>query len=148
MPGLDAIIANVETKYLPDLPNRAPDADLTVNSKADYKRHTLVGMNLFANQMFQQFPQLLGNSAKNVGSVNTIPPLLLAEKKCKFSRATIRRTSRLSGLAPTNSKSPSPTRPDTNSRAVSVSAAPSSTWKRWMQMAIRFGSRARSMTPA
>jgi hypothetical protein len=78
------IIANVESAYLPDLDNRAADKKITPTAKHDYPRHTLVGMNLFMNQMFQQFPLLLGNSARNAGGMPTAhAPLVLAEKEMK-----------------------------------------------------------------
>jgi len=80
--GLDEIIANVETAYLPPLPNRAADDLITPVTKSDYRRHTLIGLNVFANQMFQQFPNLLGNSDKNIGGMpQAHAPLVLAEKE-------------------------------------------------------------------
>ena len=83
--SLSEIIANVETAFLPPLDNRAADGLITPDIKPDYRRHTLVGMNLFANQMFQQFPDTLGNSAKNAGGMPTAqPPLLLAEKEMSY----------------------------------------------------------------
>ncbi|MBB6209215.1 cytochrome P460 family protein [Novispirillum itersonii] len=76
------IIANVESAWLPPLDNRAPDAAITPEPKQDFRRHTLLGLNLYANMMFQQFPNLLGNSSQPLGRVpNGQPALVLAQKE-------------------------------------------------------------------
>ena len=77
---LKEVIANVETQFLPDLPNRAADDKLAL-SKKPYRRHTLLGLNVFANQMFQQFPEALGNTKQNTGGVPAKPQLVLAEQE-------------------------------------------------------------------
>ena len=82
--NLVATIANVETQYLPDLPNRAADDKLNLTPKPNYKRHTLVGLNAFANEMFQQFPQLLGNTAVNLGGKKMVAPLVLAQQEMQM----------------------------------------------------------------
>lgn len=83
--SLSEIIANVETAFLPPLKNRAVDDLITPTEKSDYRRHTLVGMNQFANQMFQQFPDSLGHSSVNPGGMRmTQPPLLLAQKEMEY----------------------------------------------------------------
>lgn len=79
---LTEIIANVETAWLPPLDNRAPDTAITPEPKKDFRRHTLLGLNLYANMMFQQFPNLLGNSSQPLGRVpNGQPALVLAQKE-------------------------------------------------------------------
>lgn len=62
---LTQIIANVESAWLPPVDNRAADDLITPDPKTGYSRHTLVGLNLFANQIFQQFPATLGASTTN-----------------------------------------------------------------------------------
>ncbi|NOK34961.1 hypothetical protein HMI49_17315 [Corallococcus exercitus] len=80
--NLSSVIANVETAWMPDLANRAADTLITPTPKADYRRHTLVGLNVFANQMFQQFPSALGNSSANIGRMPTArAPLQTAEQE-------------------------------------------------------------------
>jgi hypothetical protein len=53
-------IANIEDQTYPFVDFRLPDRDITLKVRDDYSRHTLVGMNVFANQMFQQFSGILG----------------------------------------------------------------------------------------
>ena len=52
-------IANIEDNTYPFVDNRLPDADITLKTR-DYSRHTLVALNVFVNQMFQQFNEILG----------------------------------------------------------------------------------------
>jgi hypothetical protein len=44
------------------VPNRAPDEEITLPERTPYSRHTLIGINQFTLQMFQQFSGLLGLS--------------------------------------------------------------------------------------
>ena len=62
------VIANVEDKYFPDVANRAADDLITPEPKESYRRHTLVGLNIFANRMFQQFPIQLGVTTIDPGT--------------------------------------------------------------------------------
>ncbi|GIW07115.1 MAG: hypothetical protein KatS3mg060_1920 [Dehalococcoidia bacterium] len=53
-------IANIEDNLYPAVDNRAPDPLITLTEREPFSRHTLVGINLFVMQMFQQFRGLLG----------------------------------------------------------------------------------------
>ncbi|MBL8311288.1 MAG: cytochrome P460 family protein [Burkholderiales bacterium] len=58
-------IANIEDDTYLDangkpFPNTAPAADITLKTRADYSRHTLVGANVFVLEMFKQFGAQLG----------------------------------------------------------------------------------------
>ena len=53
-------IANIEEPDYPTTDNRAPDPLITLTEREPFSRHTLVGINLFVMQMFQQFRGLLG----------------------------------------------------------------------------------------
>ena len=53
-------IANIEDNLYPIVDNRAPDPLITLTEREPFSRHTLVGINLFVMQMFQQFRGLLG----------------------------------------------------------------------------------------
>jgi hypothetical protein len=55
-------IANIEDDHYPAVPNRAPDEEITLPERPPYSRHTLIGINQFTLQMFQQFSGLLGLS--------------------------------------------------------------------------------------
>lgn len=48
-------IANVQDTTYPFSENLAPYKDITIKVRDSYSRHTLVGLNVFVNQMFQQF---------------------------------------------------------------------------------------------
>ncbi|MDJ0657534.1 MAG: cytochrome P460 family protein [Xanthomonadales bacterium] len=65
---LTAVLANVEDKYFPKVANRAADDLITPLPKKGYRRHTLVGLNIFANRMFQQFPMDLGVTTIDPGT--------------------------------------------------------------------------------
>lgn len=53
-------IANIEDETYPFVDFRLPDKELALKVRDDYSRHTLVALNVFANQMFQQFASVLG----------------------------------------------------------------------------------------
>jgi len=57
---LDYKIANIEDNTFPAVDFRAPDKDITLTSRNDYHRHTLLGINVFALEMFKQFRPELG----------------------------------------------------------------------------------------
>jgi len=65
---LTTAIANVEDKDFPEVANRAADELITPLPKDGYRRHTLVGLNIFANKMFQQFPVQLGVTTIDPGT--------------------------------------------------------------------------------
>ncbi len=53
-------IANIEDSTFPAVANRAPDQDITIDARSDYRRHLLLGINVFALEMFKQFRNELG----------------------------------------------------------------------------------------
>ena len=53
-------IANIEDNTFPPVDFRAPDKDITLQVRDPYPRHTLLGMNVFALEMFGQFRTQLG----------------------------------------------------------------------------------------
>jgi hypothetical protein len=53
-------IANIEDNTFPAVDFRAPDADILVTTRNTYHRHTLLGINVFALEMFRQFRTELG----------------------------------------------------------------------------------------
>ncbi|MBA3242241.1 MAG: hypothetical protein H0T60_13515, partial [Acidobacteria bacterium] len=53
-------IANIEDILYPYVDYRAPDKEITLRVRDEYSRHTLIGINVFGMQMFQQFPDTLG----------------------------------------------------------------------------------------
>jgi hypothetical protein len=53
-------IANIEDNTFPAVDYRAADRDITLQTRAGYHRHTLLGINVFALEMFKQFRTELG----------------------------------------------------------------------------------------
>jgi len=53
-------IANIEDTTYPFADNRLPDKELSLQTRNEYARHTLVGINLFLQEMFLQFDEPLG----------------------------------------------------------------------------------------
>jgi hypothetical protein len=53
-------VANIEDNTYPFVDFRLPDKDLRLKVRDDFSRHTLVALNVFVNEMFQQFSGTLG----------------------------------------------------------------------------------------
>jgi hypothetical protein len=53
-------IATIQDTDYPQADNRAPDADIHLTPRTDYKRHEHVGLNTVLLEMFDQFPDVLG----------------------------------------------------------------------------------------
>jgi hypothetical protein len=72
--SLTFAIANVEDGDFPLVGNRAPADSITPHAKRGYRRHTLVGLSIFANRIFQQFPEILGLTTLDPGTPLTFGP--------------------------------------------------------------------------
>ncbi len=70
-------IANIEDNTFPPVDFRAPDEKITLKTRNDYRRHLLLGINVFALEMFKQFRTELGLYAPNPedGVINPDPML-------------------------------------------------------------------------
>jgi hypothetical protein len=53
-------IANIESNEFAPTTNRLPDEEITLTERDNFARHSLHGLNIFLNEMFQQFPLILG----------------------------------------------------------------------------------------
>ena len=70
-------IANIESDLSAPTTHRLPDREITVTKRDEYSRHSLHGLNVFLNEMFQQFPLLLGvRQIDYMVSGSTVPALL------------------------------------------------------------------------
>jgi len=70
-------IANIESSAFAPTTHRLPDAEITLTKRERYPRHALHGINLFLNEMFQQFPLLLGvRQIDYMGATTTRPALI------------------------------------------------------------------------
>ncbi|MDA2920612.1 hypothetical protein MYX76_14150 [Desulfobacterota bacterium AH_259_B03_O07] len=76
---LEFKIANIESNELPPSPNRLPNNEITLRERSRYARHTLHGLNVFLNEMFQEFPLILGiRQIDFMSGIATVPPLTAA----------------------------------------------------------------------
>ena len=70
-------IANIESSDSAPTSERVPDAQITLTERSKYGRHQLHGLNVFLNQMFQQFPLVLGiRQIDGLAASSVTPPLL------------------------------------------------------------------------
>ncbi len=74
-------VANFESSDYPPTTYRVPDEEIALPTREHYARHSLHGLNLFLNQMFQQFPLLLGyrQAERFTRTKLDYPPLLLGQ---------------------------------------------------------------------
>lgn len=78
---LEFKIANIEDDTLPPSPNRLPNSEINLRERSNYARHTLHGLNVFLNEMFQEFPLILGTRQIDfMSGVATELPLITARK--------------------------------------------------------------------
>lgn len=57
---LSSQIASIQDSTYPEAENSLPDDELYVPVRSDYRRHELVGLNVFLLEMFDQFDPILG----------------------------------------------------------------------------------------
>jgi hypothetical protein len=70
-------IANIESDDFPPTTGRDPDADIHLTPRDKFSRHSLHGLNLFLNQIFQQQPLLLGLRQIDYAVKGSVQPALL-----------------------------------------------------------------------
>jgi hypothetical protein len=74
---LHAKIANIESNNFAPTTERLPDSEITLTERSTFARHQLHGLNVFLNQMFQQFPLLLGvRQVDGLTASHVTPPLV------------------------------------------------------------------------
>ena len=68
-------IANIQDQTYPEADNRAPEDETTVPIRDDFRRHTLLGINIFGLEFFNQFDNILGVRKTDymTGSDNGLP---------------------------------------------------------------------------
>lgn len=78
---LEFKIANIEDDMLPPVQNRLPDSEIRLRERSEYSRHSLHGLNVFLNEMFQEFPLILGiRQIDFMSGVATELPLITARE--------------------------------------------------------------------
>jgi len=74
-------IANIQSNDFAPTTNRLPDEDVTLTQRDEYGRHSLHGLNVFLNQIFQQFPVMLGyRQIDYMTGTSVVPSLVTGEK--------------------------------------------------------------------
>lgn len=53
-------VAIIQDQNYPEAEHRAPESDLVITERTDFKRHVFLGMNVFLLEMFRQFNEILG----------------------------------------------------------------------------------------
>lgn len=81
-------IANIQDQTYPEVDNLAPVAEITVPLREDFARHTLVGLNQFALEMFKQFDVVLGVRKTDymTGSAKGLPNAIAASNALATER--------------------------------------------------------------
>ena len=70
-------IANNESSDFAPTTHRLPDAEIQLTERSQYSRHSLHGLNVFLNEIFQQFPLLLGiRQIDYMTGTGVVPPLI------------------------------------------------------------------------
>jgi hypothetical protein len=91
-------IANIEDDTFPAVPEhgpstRLPDADLMLESRSPYRRHQLLGINLFALEMFDQFRAELGLFKFDPNLPNPLAKQIFSQKTAVAEAVTQAQTS-------------------------------------------------------
>ncbi|HKN01335.1 MAG TPA: hypothetical protein VJX23_12530 [Candidatus Binataceae bacterium] len=106
-------IANIEDNTFPAIPatgpsTRLPDADLILETRSPYLRHQLLGINVFALEMFDQFradlglfkidPNLPGALAKQISGQKTAAAEAVLEAQTNTAQVTVESATRAGGV--------------------------------------------------
>lgn len=81
-------IANIESSDFAPTTHRLPNEDITLTSRDTFARHSLHGLNVFLNEMFQQFPMLLGLRQMDYMVNSNVQPALITGRDSMIEMAT------------------------------------------------------------
>jgi mono/diheme cytochrome c family protein len=89
-PLKDLKIANIESSAFPPTTHRLPDDEITLTPREQgtFARHSLHGLNLFLNEMFQQFPMILGIRQLDYMTKSDVQPSLITGNESMREMAT------------------------------------------------------------
>lgn len=82
-----ARIANIESDDFAPTTHRLPDKDITLGPRKKFSRHSLHGLNVFMNQMFQQFPLILGVRQIDYMVKSAVTPSLITTQNSMLEMA-------------------------------------------------------------
>ncbi len=80
-------IANIESSGFAPTTHRLPDDDIELTPRPDYRRHQLHGLNVFLNEMFQQFPLILGVRQLDYMTGSGVTPPLVTGRESMLDMA-------------------------------------------------------------
>ena len=80
-------IANIESSDFAPTTERLPDNEIEIKEVENFSRHSLHGLNIFLNQMFQQFPVLLGKQQIDYMTGKGVEPSLITGQKSMLEMA-------------------------------------------------------------
>ncbi len=86
-PITDFQIANIESSAFAPTSERLPNEDIKLTTRDRYSRHSLHGLNLFLNEMFQQFPLILGVRQIDYNTASAVQPSLLTSAQSMIEMA-------------------------------------------------------------
>jgi hypothetical protein len=81
-------IANIESSDFAPTTHRLPDKDITLTPRDTFARHSLHGLNVFLNEMFQQFPMILGLRQMDYMVNTNVQPALITGRDSMIEMAT------------------------------------------------------------
>ncbi|MCX7552371.1 hypothetical protein OS175_00650 [Marinicella sp. S1101] len=84
----DMRIANIESSDFAPTTHRLPNKDITLTPRDKFARHSLHGLNVFLNEMFQQFPMILGLRQMDYMVNNDVQPALITGRDSMIEMAT------------------------------------------------------------
>jgi hypothetical protein len=89
-PTLAFRVANIQDQTYPEADERAPISEITVPIRSEFARHTLLGINQFGLEMFNQFDSILGVRKTDymTGSSNGLP-FAIAVSDTQAKRKTV-----------------------------------------------------------
>lgn len=80
-------IANIEDSSFAPTTHRLADEDITLTPRPGYRRHQLHGLNVFLNEMFQQFPVILGVRQIDYMTGSGVQPPLITGRESMLEMA-------------------------------------------------------------
>lgn len=80
-------IANIESNEFAPTTHRLPDGDITLTARDTFARHSLHGLNVFINEMFQQFPMILGLRQMDYMVNSNVQPALITGRDSMIEMA-------------------------------------------------------------
>jgi hypothetical protein len=83
----DMKIANIESSDFAPTTHRLPNADITLTPRESFARHSLHGLNVFINEMFQQFPMILGLRQMDYMVNKNVQPALITGRDSMLEMA-------------------------------------------------------------